>query len=188
MLLRLIVPYLLQQRLNVVVSECIGSRLTAEQLQLMLQRMNSTLSQKDVEAAIAEMDANGNGVVTDQELCAWFIKSETEIALLDSASFPDAAPRKKDKKKTTEVGAALKPKQKSKSKKGGALHKESPDSSGIALNSITCEADTNGVETEQQGSDLQDCRVFSPQESLSAGNVDGGAAVVTQDTASAQES
>jgi hypothetical protein len=88
MLLRLIVPYLLQQRLNVVVSECIGSRLTAEQLQLMLQRMNSTLSQKDVEAAIAEMDANGNGVVTDQELCAWLSRAKRKFHCWILPPFP----------------------------------------------------------------------------------------------------
>jgi hypothetical protein len=178
------VPYLLQQRLNVVVSECVGSKLTAEQLQLMVRRLNSTLSEIDLEAAVAGMDANGNGVVTDQELCSWFIKTETDIALLDSASFPDAVLRKKEAKKTKEVGAAKKTKQGTKSKKGAAVLKKSDGGGGDALDSSTCDADTSGVEAEQEGGGSS---VFSLQEGFSAGHVDSGAALVAQDLASAEE-
>jgi hypothetical protein len=185
--LRLIVPYLLQQRLNIVVSESVGSKLTAEQLQLMVRRLNSTLSQIELEAAVTGMDANGNGVVTDQELCAWFIKTEMEIALLDSASFPDAVPRKKDVKKTKEVGVAKKTKQGTKSKKSAALLQKSDGGGGDALDSSTCDADTSGVEAEQEGG-VQDSSVFSLQEGFSSGHVDSGAAIVAQDVASSEES
>jgi hypothetical protein len=156
--LRLIVPYLLQQRLNVVVSACVGTKLSTDQLHQMLRRLNSTLSESEIDGAIAGMDSNGNGVVTDQELSAWFVKTEIDIALLDSASFPDAVPGKKDKKKTKEVstGGAKKPKQRTKAKRCAASGKKLDDRVSDALDSSACDADTSGVEAEEEGGDVHD--------------------------------
>jgi hypothetical protein len=158
-------------------------QLTPEKLQLLVRRLNPTLSQIDIDAAVAGMDANGNGVVTDQELCAWFMKTEVETALLDSASFPDAVPSKKAAKKTKEVGGAKKPK----SKKSVALLKKSDCDGGDALDSSACEAETSGVEAEQEDGGVQDCRVVSLQEGSSAAHVNRRAADLGQDADCAEE-
>jgi hypothetical protein len=153
---------LLQQRLNIVVSECVGTKLHPEQLQQMVRRLNSTLSDSDIDGAIAGMDANGNGAVTDQELSAWFVKTEMDIALLDSSSFPDVVPSKKDKTKTKTktnkegaVGDAKKTKGRAKSKKGAAELKKSDGGGSDGLNSSMRDADTSIVEAEPRGGDAR---------------------------------
>ncbi len=114
----MIVPYLLQQRLTVTIGDNYSGALPSELQQRLLQRLNPSLSASEISSAIVEMDANGNGIITGQELSAWFIKRELSIALLDTLSFRDPAPAKNEAAKKKDP-AASKNKKRAKKKSRG---------------------------------------------------------------------
>ena len=95
--------------------------------------------------ALADMDSNGNGVVTGQEFGAWFVKAELNIALLDLASFPDPAPAKIQKaKKDESAGNETKRKKRAKSKMKVASAEPDLDGDGNDLkHSPSRETDAN---------------------------------------------
>jgi hypothetical protein len=152
--LRLIVPYLLHQRLTVAIGENYGAALSPEQQQHLLQRLNGALSEAEIATAIVEMDSNGNGVITGQELSCWFIKLELNVALLDTVSFRDPAPAQNEaaKKKDAAVVSASKPKKRAKLKKKSAASEPRTEDTGDGFSSsVACDADGSGQEPEAEG-------------------------------------
>jgi hypothetical protein len=147
----LLVPYLLQQRLTVAIGESYGAALSPEQLQRMLQRLNPSLSDAEIASAVTEMDSNGNGVITGQELSTWFIRSELDIALLDSATFRDPAPAKKKDISGTQ---SAKPKKRAKPKKKASGSERQSDVVGNDLNSSM--AHDGGVSDEESDARVND--------------------------------
>jgi hypothetical protein len=148
--LRLLVPYLLQQRLTVAIGESYGATLSPETLQRMLQRLNPSLSDAGIASAVVEMDTNGNGAITGQELSTWFIKSELDIALLDSASFRDPAPAKK---KGSTGGQSAKPKKRAKPKKKVSGSEQQADD---LSSSMARDADVGGQESDTRVNDYDE--------------------------------
>jgi hypothetical protein len=152
--LRLIVPYLLQQRLTVAIGENYSRALSPEQQQHLLQRLNSALSEAEIATAIVEMDSNGNGVITGQELSSWFIKLELNVALLDTVSFRDPAPAQNEalKKKDPAAASASKRKKRAKLKKKSTIPEPPADDAGDGFSSsVACDADGSGEEPEAKG-------------------------------------
>ncbi len=127
----------------VAVGTNFGAVLSLEQLQQILLRLSPALSEEESSLALADMDSNGNGVVTGQELGAWFVKTELNIALLDLSSFPDPAPAKIEKaKKDESAGNVTKRKKRAKSKMKVASTEPDLDGDGNDLkHSTSCETD-----------------------------------------------